>query len=182
MSPPAHTRPVRAFSPDESRFGFLTIRRRRLTARGVPPVGPVPHVCAWWYVSGAVEPTPGDPCFLERPYFNADRFQLFIEAFAQAFPDRLHILLVDNSGAHTSSRLTLPANIRLLLLPPYGPELNPIARVWRALKGDLAWRQFTELEAQQEYLGNRLRAYEAPTRQTLTSDPYLVEAIYALCV
>ena len=38
--PPVNTRPVRVFSQDESRFGLLTIRRRRLTAHGVQPVGP----------------------------------------------------------------------------------------------------------------------------------------------
>jgi transposase len=32
------TRPVKVFSQDESRFGLLTVRRRRLTARGVPPL------------------------------------------------------------------------------------------------------------------------------------------------
>ena len=37
--PSTNTRPVRGFSPDESRFGLLTIRRRRLTACGVQPVG-----------------------------------------------------------------------------------------------------------------------------------------------
>jgi hypothetical protein len=33
--PPANTRPVRIFSQDERRFVLLTVRRRRLTARGV---------------------------------------------------------------------------------------------------------------------------------------------------
>jgi hypothetical protein len=118
MIPPANTRPVRVFSQDESRFGLLTVRRRRLTARGVQPVGPVQHVFEWLYVYGAVEPTTGDRFFLELPYLNADMFQIFIDAFAHAFPDSLNILLLDNSGTHTSSRLTLPENIRLLSLPP----------------------------------------------------------------
>jgi hypothetical protein len=57
--PPANMRPVRVFSQDESRFGLLTVRRRRLTARGVQPVGRVQHVFEWFYVYGAVEPTTG---------------------------------------------------------------------------------------------------------------------------
>jgi transposase len=180
--PRAHTRPVRVFSQDDSRFGLRTIRRRRLTARGVQPVGPVQHVFAWWYVYGAVEPTTGARFFLEWPYLNAEMFQLFVNAFAQAFPDRLNILLLDNSGAHTSSQLTLPENVRLLFLPPYGPELNPIERVWRDLKDALAWLQFANLDAQQDYLSLLLRGYEAATLQSLTSYPYLVEAIHALHV
>jgi transposase len=158
----------------------LTIRRRRLTARGVQPVGPVQHVFEWFYVYGAVEPTTGERFFLELPYLHADMFQLFVDAFAHAFPHSLNILLRDNSGAHTAARLTLPANVRLLFLPPYGPELSPIERVWRDVKDDLAWQQFTDLAAQQDGLSTLLRASDADTLQSLTSYPYLVEAIYAL--
>ena len=180
--PPANTRPVRVFSQDESRFGLLTIRRRRLTARGVQPLGSVQQVFEWFYVYGAVEPTTGERFFLELPYLNTRMFQLFVDAFAQAFPESLNILLLDNSGAHTSQRLTLPGNVQLVFLPPYCPELSPIERVWRDVKDELAWQQFTDLEAQQDSLSTLLRAYEAATLQSLTGYPYLVEAIYALRV
>jgi transposase len=160
----------------------LTIRRRRLTARGVQPVGPIQHVFQWCYVYGAVEPTTGERFFLELPYLNADMFQLFVDAFAHAFPRSLNLLLLDNSGAHTASRLTLPANIRLLFLPPYCPELSPIERVWRDVKDELAWQQFPDLDAQQDSLSTLLRAYEADTLQSLTGYPYLLDAIYALRV
>lgn len=63
--PPAHTRPACVFSQDDSRFGLLTSRRRRLTARGVQPVGAVQHVFEWGSVDGAVEPTTGARFFLE---------------------------------------------------------------------------------------------------------------------
>jgi transposase len=157
---------VRVFSQDESRFGLLTIRRRRLTARGVQPIGTVQHVFEWFYVYGAVEPTTGERFFLELPYLNAEMFQLFVDAFSQAFPDSLNILVLDNSGAHTSSQLTLPKNVRLLFLPPYCPELNPIERVWRDLKDDVAWLQFADLDAQQDYL-TLLQDYAAATLNRL---------------
>jgi transposase len=173
---------VRVFSQDESRFGLLTIRRRRLTARGVQPMGTVQHVFKWCYVSGAVEPTTGERVFLELPSLNAEMFQLFVNAFSQTFPDRLNILVLDHSGAHTSSRLTLPKHVRLLFLPPYGPELNPIERVWRDLKDDVAWLQFADLDAQQDYLILLLQGYAAATLQSLTGYPSLVEAIHALQV
>jgi hypothetical protein len=123
--PPANTRPVRVFSQDESRFGLLTIRRRRLTARGVQPVGPVQHVFEWCYVYGAVEPTTGERFFLELPYLKADMFQRFVDAFAHAFPHSLNILLLDNSGAHTAAQLTLPQNVRLLFFTPLWPGVEP---------------------------------------------------------
>lgn len=172
---------MRVFSQDESRCGLLTVRRRRLTARGVQPVGLVQHTFEWFYVYGAVAPATGERFFLELPYLNADTFQIFIDAFAHAFPDSFNILLLDNSGAHTAQRIRWPDNVRYVWLPPYCPELNPIERVWRDLKDDLAWQQFANLDAQQEYVGDLLRAYEAPTLQALTGYTYLVEAINALC-
>jgi transposase len=171
---------VRVCSQDDSRFGLHTIRRRRLTARGVQPVGAVQHVFEWFYVYGAVEPTTGDRFCLELPSLNAEMFQLFVDAFAQAFPDRLNLLLRDNSGAHTPQRLLLPTNVRLVFLPPYSPELNPIARVWRDLKDEVAWQPFADLNAQQDYLGHLLWADEAATLQALTGSPDLAEAIHAL--
>jgi hypothetical protein len=99
------------FSQDESLCGVLTVRRRRLTARGVQPIGAVQHVFEWVDVYGAVAPTTGERFFRELLYLNAERCQLFGDAFAQAFPDSLNILLLDNSEAHTAQRLTRPANV-----------------------------------------------------------------------
>jgi transposase len=171
---------VRVFSQDESRFGLLTVRRRRVTARGVQPVGSVQHVFEWFYVYGAVAPASGERFFLELPCLNAEMFQLFLDAFAQAFPDSLNLLLLDNSGAHTAQRLRWPENLRGVWLPPYCPELNPIERVWRNLKDDMAWEQFTDLPAQLETVAHSLQEYDAPTLQALASYTYLIEAIHAL--
>jgi transposase len=179
--PSENTRPVRVFSQDESRFGLLTVRRRRLTAFGVQPVGTVQHVFEWFYVYGAVAPTTGERFFLELPYLNTESFQLFVDTFAQAFPDSLNLLLLDNSGIHRAQRLMLPANVRLVFFPPYCPELNPIERLWRDLKDDLAWQQFMSVGAQQDYVGQLLQAYDALTLQALTGYPYVVNAINALC-
>jgi transposase len=65
-------------------------------------------------------------------------------------------------------------------LPPYCPELNPIERGWRALKDKLAWEPFAALAAQLDDVSYLLQAYDAPTRQSRTGYPSLVEAIYAL--
>jgi transposase len=163
-------------------MGLLTVRRRRLTARGVQPVGSVQDIFEWCYVYGAVASTTGERFFLELPYLNAAMFQLFTEAFAQAFPDSLNIRLLDNSGAHAARHLIRRENVRCVWVPPYCPELNPIERVWRDLKDQLAWMVFPDLDALQDAVGELLRAYEAPTLQSLTGYPFLVDAIHALCL
>ena len=125
-------------------------------------------------------PATGERFFLELPYLNAETFQLFVDALAQAFPDSVNVLLLDHSGAHTAHRIRWPENLRDVWLPPYCPELNPMERVWRDLKDALAWHQFPDLDAQQDYVGQLLQAYDAATLQSLTGYPYLVDAINAL--
>lgn len=159
---------------------MLTIRRRRLCARGVQPIGTVQHVFEWFYVYGVVAPTSGEHFFLELPALNAENFQIFVDTFAKSYADSLNILLVDKSGAHTAKKLRIPENVRLVFLPPYCPELNPIERFWRDLKDDLAWEQFTELGHQREAVADLLCAYDDQTVQSLTGYSYLVNAIYAL--
>lgn len=49
--------------------------------------------------------------------------------------DKVHVVLVlDQAGWHIAKKLNIPANITLLHLPPYSPELNPIERLWAYLK------------------------------------------------
>ncbi|HXH09299.1 MAG TPA: transposase [Alphaproteobacteria bacterium] len=127
-------------------------------------------------------PTTGERFFLARPHLHAEMFQIFMEAFANAFPERLNLLLLDHSGAHTARRLRWPEHVRPVWLPPYCPELNPMERVWRDLKDDVAWQQFSDLDAQQDRLSPLLQAFEADTLPSLTGYPDLVEAIDALDV
>ncbi len=161
-------------------MGLLTVRRRRLTASGVQPVGLIQHTFEWFYIYGAVAPTTGDRLFLEWPSLNADTFQLCGDAFAQAFPDSCTILLLENSGAQTAQRSRWPAHVQPVWLPPDCPELNPLERGWRDVKDDLAWPQVVALAAQQVSVGDLLQASNASTLQALTGYTYLVEASNAL--
>ena len=139
--PATPTRPVRVCSPDARRCGGLPVRRHRRTAYGVPPVGGVPPVSAWLAVSGAVAPPTGARCCLARPSWKAERGLLCVQAFAEAAPDRLNLRLLDHRGTPPARRLTRPGHVRLGCLPPYGPELKPLERVWRDRQEALAWRQ-----------------------------------------
>jgi transposase len=56
---------------------------------------------------------------------------LFLASFARQLAPGTHaVLLLDQAGWHGSGRLAIPANITLLPLPPYSPELNPVERIW----------------------------------------------------
>jgi hypothetical protein len=52
--------------------------------------------------------------------------------------------------------------------------------VWRDVKDDPAWQQFMHVEAQQDFVGQLLQAYDAPTLRSFTGYAYPVDAINAL--
>jgi hypothetical protein len=116
--PPENTRPVRVCREDDSRCGVLTVRRRRLTTQGGQPLGVIQHPFEWCDGDGAVAPTTGERCFLERPSLHADLFQLCVDTCAPAVPDSLHILLLEHRGAHTAQRLRWPEHVRAVWRPP----------------------------------------------------------------
>src|SRR4051812_26080478 len=60
---------------------------------------------------------------------------LFLAELARVVPPGTHaVLVLDRAGWHVSGDLIVPANLTLVHLPPYSPELNPVERVWRYLR------------------------------------------------
>lgn len=165
---------------DESRFGLQTITRRRLTLTGVKPVALHQHAFENFYVSGVVAPRTGAAYFEAHRTCNSAAFQAFLDHFATEFPDRFHILLLDNARFHHAKALRIPATVALLFLPPYAPELNPIERLWLSLKSRLAWRLFPSSHALQEALAPLCEHLLPSSLQALTAFPYLRSTLSAL--
>jgi transposase len=172
--------PIRVFSQDESRIGLMPIRRRRLTLRGVKPVGPVQYRFESYYLYGAVEPTTGRSFFLELPRLDAACFQIFVDHFAAQHADSVNLVVLDNGACHTAKRLRLPPNLVFVPLPPYSPELNPIERLWRDLKDHLAFSLYKGLPALKGRVTQLLRRYTPLTLRSLTGYPYFVKAVNGL--
>lgn len=172
--------PVAVWFFDESRFGLQTIKRRRLTLRGVKPVAPYQHQFQNFYVYGAVAPRSGEGYFETRLSMGTADFQGFLDQFAAEHPERFHIMLLDNAASHHAKALVVPPNIALLHLPPYAPELNPCERVWQAIKAQLAWRVFDDLIALQDAVAERVEGYDEAAFASLIAYPFLCDAIDAL--
>lgn len=59
----------------------------------------------------------------------------FLRRFAATLAEDEHaVMVLDGAGWHTSHDLVVPANVSLLRLPPYSPELNPVERIWLYLR------------------------------------------------
>jgi transposase len=59
------------------------------------------------------------------------------EISTQVAPGAHAVVVLDGAGWHKpGGELRLPANLTLLPLPPYAPELNPVENVWEYLRGN----------------------------------------------
>lgn len=58
-------------------------------------------------------------------------------------------MLFDGAGWHKAGTLVIPDNIRLVSLPPYAPELNPVEHLWDELReksfGNIVFDSFDAL-------------------------------------
>ena len=91
-------------------------------------------------------------------------------------PDEQAVLVLDQAGWHGARDLVVPANVTLVPLPPYCPELNPVERVWLYLRERfLSHRLHADYEAVVNACCAAWNARVAETGriQSLTAYPYL---------
>lgn len=87
-----------------------------------------------FYLYTAVELGTGDHLTLELPYVNTVCLNIFLDELSKSYPNDTIILVMDGAGWHKSKKLERPANIEIIYLPPYSPELNPVERLWEHIK------------------------------------------------
>jgi transposase len=66
-------------------------------------------------------------------------------------------VVLDRAGWHVSGRVEVPEGVRLVFLPPYSPELQPVERVWPLVNEAVANRYFHDLEEMVEVVAERCR-------------------------
>jgi hypothetical protein len=66
-------------------------------------------------------------------------------------------VVLDRAGWHVSGRVEVPEGVRLVFLPPYSPELQPVERVWPLVNEAVANRYFGDLEEMMEVVAERCR-------------------------
>ena len=100
----------------------------------------------WAYVFGAVDPLSGKSSALISPTVNTELMGDHLKMIAEEAGGDTHVVLVlDGAGWHKAKALKVPANMTLLFLPPYSPELMPMERVWAWMRShDLSNRVFKD--------------------------------------
>ena len=90
------------------------------------------------YLFGAICPARGVGAAVITPVANTAAMNAHLaEISTQVAPGAQAVLVLDRAGWHQrGKRLRVPANITLLDLPAYSPELNPMENVWEFLRGN----------------------------------------------
>jgi hypothetical protein len=104
-------------------------------AKGERPRGRLEQGFVSVHLFGAVCPARDTGIALALPMVSTAAMSLFLAELGRSLPPETHAALVlDRAGWHLSDDLVVPANLTLLPLPPYSPELNPVERVWEHLR------------------------------------------------
>ncbi|WP_162892255.1 transposase [Salinibacter ruber] len=89
-------------------------------------------------------------------------------------------MVLDNGRFHKAKKLSVPRNVELTFLPPYSPELNPVERLWRDLKDQVAFDFYRSLAWLRQDVRTALATYTDETVASLTGYEYLLDAASAL--
>ena len=137
---------VHLWVSDEMRFGLQPVTRRVWARRGVEVVRPVEPRYQWGYTYGALEVGGDGAEFLHTDGVSLEASRCFLEQVGRSVPEAMHLVIQDGAGFHhAEGAAELPANVRVIDLPPYSPELNPVEKLWDVIKDEICNRVWEDL-------------------------------------
>ena len=126
---------MKTYFQDEARFGQQGTLTRVWALTGSRPTAVRQTQFDYLYVFTAVCPETGDACGLIAPNVSTGVMNVFLDQFSRELPIDVHaVMILDRAGFHTAKALKTPANVSLIYLPPYSPELNPTENLWHYLR------------------------------------------------
>jgi len=153
-------RPVRLWVMDEARFGLHTETRRVWALPGVRPIVTVQQKYQWQYVYGALEIGRAGTEFLHAESVGLDWNAAYLAQIGAHEPAAIHVVIYDGAGFHhRDGARELPDNVRIINLPPYSPELNPVEKLWDIVRDGICNRVFRTLAELQGALTEQLRRF-----------------------
>jgi transposase len=180
---PAGSR-VKVWVTDEARIGLHDASRRCWSLRGVRVVKPRQQEYEWCYVYGALEVVEGRSEFQLLPTVGLPLTHGFLEQLVASDPQAFHVVIGDQAGFHfrpDDSRL--PPRVRIVPLPAYSPELNPVERLWDLIKDALCNRVYKGIQALEDAASVALGPFIAnPQRvRSLVGDGWMHVQANAMC-
>ena len=165
---------------DEARFGRIAQSKRCWCPKPVRPVCPTMVCQEYTYAYGAVSIADGQWDSLILPRADTVCMQIFLDEIALRYPYDRIVMVLDGASWHRSGELIVPANMRLLALPPYSPELNPVENIWEELREKgFDNKVFDSLDALEEQLLRSLKHLEdhPEITKSIAGWPWIINAI-----
>lgn len=169
--------PVRLMFADEGRFGRISDPRRCWAPAGVRPQVGMQIVREYSYAFAAVSSHDGTLDSLVLPTVNSKTMSIFLAEVARRHSDEFILMALDGAGWHRANDLVVPENIRLMLLPPYSPQLNPVEHLWDEVREKWFTNLvFDSLDAVEDCLVEALATLERDTHrvQSITGFDWIV--------
>lgn len=144
---------------------------------------PVTHcqlIREYTYAYAAVSPADGGLDTLILPNMYTTTFSIFLTEVAARHPDDFIVWVHDGAPCHRSGTLVVPDSIRLVELPPYSPELNPVEHLWEEMREKEFWnRTFKSMGAVEKAMVASLRRLEEdrPLIRSMTSFPWIARCL-----
>lgn len=173
-------RPLRLMFQDEARFGRISRARYCWMCRPDRPMVKASITHQYTYAYGAISPLDGQFISLMLPHVNTECMQLFLNEVSDRCPVENVIMVIDGAGWHQANALVLPDNIRLHLLPPYSPELNPQEHIWDELREKCFHNQaFDSIDALEDRLVEGLLHLEQHPEivKSITAWPWIITTV-----
>jgi transposase len=165
---------VQVWHEDEARFGQQGTLTRVWARRGSRPRRVRQNGRESLYVLTAVCAVTGAAFGLIMPALDTAVVNLFLEEFGRQLAPGVHaVLLWDGAGYHVAKGLVVPANVSLINLLPYSPELNPVENLWHYLRA-----HYWSHGVYRDY--DALLAVATETWRTVCMDPGKIRSICAV--
>jgi len=165
---------------DEARFGRINRPRPCWAPSGTRPEVAAQLIREYIYLYGAVSPKDGTCVYLIMPTSNTACFQAFLDVLSRKFARQDILLVLDGAPNHRCGDLALPANISLLFLPPYSPELNPKENLWDEIREKI-FKNYAlkSIHAVRTKLKQAVLYIERNPKivKSITSFPYIVKSL-----
>lgn len=132
------------------------------------------------YAYAAVSVSDGQLDTLILPHVNGECMQLFLDEVASRQLNERIVMVLDGAGWHQSKSLALAPNLRLLKLPPYSPELNPVEHLWDELREKSFHNLvFDSLGALENHLETALHDMELDTHRvhSIVAWPWIINSL-----
>lgn len=146
---------------DEARFGRLDRCRYCWATFPLRPTVKAMLIHQSVYAYGAVSIPQGSFDSLVLPHVNGSGMALFLAEISERYPHDNIVMVLDGAGWHKNKTLPIPDNIRLLSVPSYSPELNPVEHLWDELREKHVHNHaFDSLDALENQRVDALRSLE----------------------